>query len=260
MVGSYDTVSVIIPTYNRLGLLIRAVDSVLAQTYPPMEILICDDGSADGTDKFVLEHTDPRVKWVEAEFHSGWPGVPRNRGIRQAKGEWLAFMDDDDTWHPTKLSRQMTSLKDGKYLASSTEAWRFISGKPDPVLLVNSNSEYFDLKALACCNFVVCSSAVVSKKIIDKVGFFPEDKLCEDYALWLGVCCFTSFVYINDPLVSYRDAPEVSVRQKSKPEAQQQLAVFEQFKAWLLSERPPNVDDALSIANDRIDWWRGQIE
>ena len=102
-------VSVIIPTYNRQHTLLAAIQSALSQTLPPLEVLVCDDGSTDGSAEAVAALDDPRVRWLTGP-HAGYPAVPRNRGLREARGEWVAFLDDDDVWLPEKLAVQKKML------------------------------------------------------------------------------------------------------------------------------------------------------
>ncbi|RYD30434.1 MAG: glycosyltransferase family 2 protein, partial [Verrucomicrobiaceae bacterium] len=93
-------VSVIIPTYNRIATIARAVDSVLAQTYPDIELIIADDGSSDGTCESLAGYGD-RLRIVR-QANSG-PSAARNLGARAARGEILSFLDSDDSWLPDKI-------------------------------------------------------------------------------------------------------------------------------------------------------------
>ena len=101
-------ISVIIPTHNRVDLLGRAIRSVQNQTYKNIEIIIVSDGSTDGTDEFVnkLKYTDNRIQFYEYKPSKG-SNVARNLGIEKSKGEYIAFLDDDDEWLPTKLEKQL---------------------------------------------------------------------------------------------------------------------------------------------------------
>ncbi len=92
-------VSVIIPTWNAAATIKTAVLSALRQTYPPLEILVCEDGSTDNSKEIVESLNDARVRWLTGP-HAGQPAIPRNRGIRKATGQWLAFLDSDDEWLP----------------------------------------------------------------------------------------------------------------------------------------------------------------
>jgi hypothetical protein len=100
------TVSVIIPTYNRVDILPRAVESVLDQQYADFELLVVDDGSTDGTVSMLESYDDPRLRVISHETNEG-ASAARNTGIRRANGEFVAFLDSDDEWHPEKLQRQL---------------------------------------------------------------------------------------------------------------------------------------------------------
>lgn len=102
------TVSAIIPTYNRRAHVFRAIDSVLAQTVPVDEIVVVDDGSTDGTAEAICSYYGSRVA-VFARANSG-VSAARNRGIHEARGEWIAFLDSDDVWLPTKIERQIEAI------------------------------------------------------------------------------------------------------------------------------------------------------
>ena len=103
------TVTVVIPTYNRKGLLPRALTSVARQTRPPDEVIVVDDGSTDDTEGLVRREF-PDVRYLQQENRG--VAAARNRGIREAKGEWLAFLDSDDEWLPQKLTRQLDELRE----------------------------------------------------------------------------------------------------------------------------------------------------
>ncbi|MBQ8200339.1 MAG: glycosyltransferase [Clostridia bacterium] len=102
-------ISVIIPTYNRCELLLRAAESVLRQTYADLECIIVDDASVDGTEAAVRSLTDPRVRYVRQERNAG-ACAARNRGVDMARGEYVAFQDSDDVWHADKLEKQLALL------------------------------------------------------------------------------------------------------------------------------------------------------
>lgn len=101
-----EKVSVIIPTYNREKTLLRALQSVINQTYSNLEVLIIDDGSTDGTAGVVNTVEDERVKYIMLEKNGG-PSNARNVGVQMASGEWIAFQDSDDSWHEDKLEKQI---------------------------------------------------------------------------------------------------------------------------------------------------------
>ena len=102
-------ISVIIPTYNRGRCIQRSIDSVLSQTYKDIELIIVDDGSTDQTEEVVKKYEDPRIRYIKAGH--GGAGAARNRGVFEAKGEYIAFQDSDDYWQPQKLERQLERMK-----------------------------------------------------------------------------------------------------------------------------------------------------
>ncbi|MGM0591277.1 MAG: glycosyltransferase family 2 protein [Halobacteriota archaeon] len=104
------TVSVVIPTYNRAELLPRAIDSVLEQTYTDLELIVVDDGSTDDTEAVVGAYDDDRLRYVPHETNRG-ANPARNTGIEAADGAYLAFLDSDDEWRPTKLGKQVERLE-----------------------------------------------------------------------------------------------------------------------------------------------------
>ena len=106
-------VSVIIPTYNRVHTLPVSVESVLRQTYHNLEVIVVDDGSTDKTENYVRGLTDSRVRYVRNTGQHG-PAAARNLGVRLARGEYVAFQDSDDEWHPDKLEKQMPILLNPK--------------------------------------------------------------------------------------------------------------------------------------------------
>ncbi len=99
-------ISVILPTYNRLAFLPRAINSVLDQSVHDLELIVVDDGSTDGTAEYIAAHDDPRVRYLPLAGNQG-PAVARNRAVEMARGEWLAFQDSDDVWLPGKLAGQL---------------------------------------------------------------------------------------------------------------------------------------------------------
>lgn len=229
-----QTVSVIIPTYNRSATLLRAVKSVLAQTFPVLEILVCDDGSDDDSQQVIDSLKDEKVKWISCG-RNGMPSVPRNIGIRNAKGDWTAFLDSDDEWLPSKLEKQMSALTQNGGQACCTNAVRMVDGKP--------RGEYLQLKNLLfsfddflASNHAVCSSVIMRSEILKAISLFPEDKkfkAIEDYALWLRIASFHPFIFLNEPLVAYYDAPSESIRTSYKTGWDIRAVIFEDLLLWL---------------------------
>lgn len=232
-------VSVIIPTYNRAQSLVKAIKSVQRQTFSKIEILICDDGSTDNSRQLVttLSHSDPRIIWLEGK-HSGLPAVPRNRGIRHAKGEWIAFLDSDDIWLSNKISSQL--VQKNQYDMICSNAIRLTSkSKPSPYFsqTFQPHLKFFDL---INDNYVICSSVIARRDCLVAVGLFPVSvdlKVGEDYALWLKTASKYKIGYLSTPLLKYSDDPQHSIRCESKyPE--EIRAVLKDYLHWSFARHP----------------------
>jgi teichuronic acid biosynthesis glycosyltransferase TuaG len=227
-------VSVIIPTYNRAGTLLRAVRSALAQSHPPHEVLVCDDGSTDDSEKQVKATNDPRVKWI-ACGRNGMPSVPRNTGIKHAAGNWIAFLDSDDEWLPSKLERQLAALEKSECLASCTNANRIVVGQNRGTYHA-FEARRITFSGLVAVNNIICSSVLVKKDLLAGGYLFPEGKeykAIEDYALWLRLSLKTDFDYLSEPLVNYTDDPTSSVRANYADVWDIRKVIFGGLRQWI---------------------------
>ena len=209
-----NNISVVIPTWNRADTIEKAVRSALDQVVLPFEILVCDDGSTDGTEQIIKSIGDARIKWIPGP-HSGRPALPRNRGIRESKGEWLAFLDSDDAWLPDKLEKQLNLAKKLECRAVCSNAHRLVPEKGLQGELLSWKQERITFNDLLDVNLVICSSSLVHSSIFEQALGFPEDPCLtaiEDYSFWLRVVTQTDFAYVKKPLLIYRDAPNNSIR------------------------------------------------
>jgi len=206
-------ISVVIPTYNRSTTLLQAVDSVLQQTYPVSEILICDDGSTDDSKEKVEKLNNPKIKWIDCG-RNGAPAIPRNIGITKATGEWIAFLDSDDSWFPTKLYEQVQCILATSCLAVSSNARRYVGEKDmGDYLIYNKHS--IRLTDLLWRNPVIISSLLVNRFLLEKVELFPTARqfdAIEDYALNFKIAALANISFINKPLIRYFDIPSISIR------------------------------------------------
>ena len=194
-------VSVVIPTYNRAGKLLRAISSVLYQTFTDSEVIVVDDGSDDGTADCLKPVTD-HIKYIRHPDNMG-VSASRNRGIKASRYPFIAFLDSDDYWLPRKLSTQMAFFEGNpEAVACQTEeiwirkGFRVNPGKRH----LKPSGEIF-VPSLTLC--LVSPSAVVLKRsLLDEVGLFDEDlPACEDYDLWLRISCRYPIHLIPRPLV-----------------------------------------------------------
>ncbi len=179
-------VSVIIPVYNRPEMVRRAIDSVLNQTNPPLEIIVVDDGSTDSTPD-VLRGYGSKIKVLRRQ-HQG-VSAARNHGIRLAQGTWIALLDSDDEWLPQKLAMAEEYHRDHPefLIFQSQEIWIRHGKRVNPKKKHRKYAGWIFKQSLPLC--IVSPSAVIfHRSVIEKVGFFDEAfPVCEDYDLWLRV-------------------------------------------------------------------------
>jgi glycosyltransferase involved in cell wall biosynthesis len=180
-------VSVIIPTYNRAGRLLRAICSVLYQTFTNYEVLVVDDGSDDGTAD-CLKPVRDHITYIQHPYNMG-VSAARNRAIKASRYPFIAFLDSDDYWLPRKLSTQMAFFEENpEAVACQTEEiWirKGIRVNPGKRHLKPSGDIF--VPSLKLC--LVSPSAVMLKRsLLDEVGLFDEGlPACEDYELWLRI-------------------------------------------------------------------------
>ncbi len=197
-------VSVVIPVYNATKYLARTLDSALKQTHKNLEIILIDDCSKDDSLKIMHEYEqkDPRIKVLESEKNQGVAAV-RNRGIREASGEYIALLDSDDVWVEDKIERQIKLLKEnGAQIAYSS--YSFIDENDQPIMhpfIVPENVSY---KRMLYCNEIGCSTAIVEANMFKKHPF-KKEFYHEDYVLWMELLSIPAkAVGISDVLVYYR--------------------------------------------------------
>lgn len=199
-------VSVIIPTYNSMRYLTETVESVLRQTYQDFELIIVDDGSSDRTVQWVSELVDPRVKVISQQNQGVC--VARNTGIADAQGEYIAFLDHDDLWQPTKLEKQVRCL-DENPAVGLVHTWMVLVDEygKSTGRVMTSNAEGDAWKQLIEQNTVASSSVMVRRCCLETVGVFsPSRELytVEDWDLWIRIAARYSFAMIKEPLLSWR--------------------------------------------------------
>lgn len=253
-----SSVSVIIPTWNRADMIEKAIRSALNQTVSPLEVLVCDDGSSDDTEAVVAAIGDRRVRWVPGE-RGGRPAIPRNRGIRESRGEWLAFLDSDDEWLSQKLEKQLEIAAKSGHYAVCSNAYRLSpkQGVIGPFLDIPEGKELFDFKDLVHTNYVICSSVLLHRSVLkDTVGFpeNPEFIIGEDYALWLRVATRTRFAFHRDCLLYYLDDAGSSVRSRGKEDMILKKRILGDFLGWARSVPKAVVREDILFAKLGYSW------
>ena len=196
-----EEISVIIPTYNRCDLLKRAINSVIKQTITPKEIIIVDNGSTDQTYQMVSS-LFPEINYF-IEKKRG-VSAARNKGILESKSKWIAFLDSDDAWKPTKLEKQMeySVFNQDKYRIIHTDEYWYRNKKFLNQLKKHKKSggNIFKNSLQLCC--ISPSSVVLKKQIFDDYGLFDENlEVCEDYDMWIRITSKEEVGFLDSPLV-----------------------------------------------------------
>ncbi len=192
-------ISVVIPSHNRADLLPRCIDSVLAQSLPPHEVILVDDGSRDHTPALIAEHY-PQVRYLRQENR----GVShaRNRGIEAAGGDWIALLDSDDAWLPEKLQRQALELArmPEAPLCHTEEIWIRNGVRVNAMKKHAKSGGWIFRRCLPLCA-ISPSAALIRKELLLELGGFDETlPACEDYDLWLRICARYPVAFVDTPL------------------------------------------------------------
>ena len=194
-------ISLIIPTYNRCSLLKRALNSVLEQTRLPDEIIVVDDGSTDNTVD-MLNNEFPQVTTI-THVNKG-VSAARNSGIQQAKGDWIAFLDSDDTWLAEKLAAQIRALQQAPdfKVCHTEEIWIRNGVRVNAMHKHKKIGGWIFKQCLPLCAMSP-SSIMIHRSVFADVGLFDESlPACEDYDLWLRICAKYPVLFIEQPLIN----------------------------------------------------------
>jgi len=228
-------VSIVIPTYNRAELLKETIDSVLNQTYKNYEILICDDGSTDKTKDMVLSYNNPKIIYFYQSNH-GCPAPARNMGLKNAKGQYIAFLDSDDLWFPKKLEIQIAAFEKYPQILLIATNSVTIPPKKNPSLSLSSE-KIVSFEELIHANIIMNSSVLMKQDVIQNIGLLDERleiRGIEDFDYWLRLLQFQqkSVMILPEPLVKYREhSSNLTVNQKTGSSREDfYLKQHEQFK------------------------------
>lgn len=199
-------VSVIIPTYNRAAFLRNAIRSVLKQTFRDFEILVIDDASQVDVGQLVEGFGDCRIRLLRHDRNRGEAGA-RNTGVLHARGEYLAFLDDDDEWLAEKLGRQVSVLSKESPSVGGVYTGYFVVDMSDETILytkIPSTSGPIYRELLRHNVIGTPSTLMVRRACIDRVGLFDGSIVYGvDHDLYLRIARYFAFAYIPHPLVRY---------------------------------------------------------
>lgn len=179
-------ISIITPAYNAESTIEKAIESVLNQTYNDWELLIINDCSSDKTEEIIQNYSskDRRIKYFCTERPSGGPSVPRNIGLKNSKGKYIAFLDSDDLWFPNKLEEQINFLlvNNYKFVYSNYEKISYDGKRNNRFIFVRNVSTYKD--TLKSCE-IPCLTILMDSSLIENRQFKNMGK--EDYIMWLEI-------------------------------------------------------------------------
>lgn len=199
-------ISVVIPTHNRKELLQRAIKSVQNQTYENIEIVVVSDGSTDGTDEIMkdIETQDKRISYISYKPGKGG-NYARNTGINAARGEYVAFLDDDDEWHKDKLEKQINIVKSDPSIGIVCCGINSITEGADYVTKYIPPATYNSSNLIIMKNCIGSTTTVmVRKNLFEQSGLFDEElDALQDYDLWIRLCQYTYVGVVKEPCVEY---------------------------------------------------------
>ncbi|MDM1514305.1 glycosyltransferase family 2 protein [Myroides odoratimimus] len=186
------SVSVVIPCYNSSETILKCLDSIVSQTMRPNEIIVVDDGSTDGTVGIIRKYSNEYdIPIILIEQENGGPSVARNKGVLNAKSNWIAFLDSDDYWENNKLLNQV----------------EIISLDRDVVLIGSSGTlkekmQVIRFNDLLKRNYFQTSAVLVKKEIMLEFPFNEKQKYSEDYLSWLMIC-FKYKTIVSSPSLAF---------------------------------------------------------
>lgn len=242
-------VSVVIPTYNRAGVVCETIDNVFQQTYRNIEIIVVDDGSTDDTLTKLRAYGD-RLR-VITQRNAG-AAAARNHGARVARGEIIAFQDSDDLWMLTKLERQVALLETDRSIPCClcNVVVRVVDGREitsfDWSLIYPQHEEgiWVNVSEVLATRFVMFNQAVaIRREVFERIGGFDEGlKYLEDYDLPLRLSLEGPWAFIRQPLVLYHEGTPESFSQQALKDPivlkECELRIFEQMRTRVKNEDP----------------------
>ncbi len=229
-------VSVVVPSFNYGRYIRQAVESVLGQTYSPIECIVVDDGSTDDT-LSVLEGFSGRIS-TALQTNCG-PSAARNAGIQLAKGKYIAFLDADDWWEPAKLEKQMAVLLSDDSIAAVGCGTRRLDGSENMMfrqLRTLSDNKETNLRLVAVRKAWVGGSAsgiVADRRLFETSGLFDTElRGAEDWDMWLRIVAAHKVVNLDEPLINRRIHSSGFARDAQKIEKMQWKVYEKAIRSW----------------------------
>lgn len=238
-------VSVIIPTFNRARLVSQSIESVIAQTYANLEVLVIDDGSTDATQAVVSSIDDRRIRYIEQENRG--VSSARNHGVEVSRGELVAFLDSDDLWERRKIEQQV------RLFSNQKTGWAYCNvrffGTPkvekyDSLFTYIAPARGMILGDLFMRPRILLSSLIVRRSCLEQIGGFNESySYAEDQDLFLRLASVFEADYVDEVLCAYR-SPSDGEHDKSEPKG---VRWFERSTVELADRRNKILSEALTL-------------
>lgn len=259
---SHPRVSVVLPTWNRVGSIRMAVESVLRQTFTDIELLVVDDGSTDGTMEALADISDPRLRCLANPRNMG-PSAARNTGIRSARAEWVAFQDSDDEWLPQKLAKQMAYLEantrqnvvacyTGMAILNQPESsqnTRTVLSyiPPSDERVVDGNLQ----EALLARSFISTQMLMARRSTLLDIGGFDEKlPALVDWDCTIRLAQRGDFIFVDEPLVLQNFSDNSITRNRHKW-LQARIHIIEKHYATLAANPCILVEHHVAIAGEQ---------
>lgn len=223
------------PSWNTGNFIAESIQSVINQTYKNWELIIVDDCSTDNTDEVVSFYKDQRIKYLKNEKNSG-AAITRNKALREAQGEWIAFLDSDDLWAPEKLEHQINFMKNNGYNLSFTE-YEKIDEESKPLNVYVSGPEMVNKRKMYNYDYIGQLTMMYSTKAFGLIQI-KDIKKNNDYAIRLqlykkdGTCAYL----LKENLAKYRVRKVSISHDKFKKKFKSHYDLFH-----LCDEKPPIV-------------------
>ena len=221
---SFPLISVITPLFNAESYIAQTIESVLSQTYTQWEMIIVDNCSTDESKTIVRSFNDSRIKLIELDYNSGGPARPRNIGIENAKGDYIAFLDSDDIWLPSKLQCQIEIINAGEYdivhtLANKIDTQSKMIGFYNNQRVYNSCRLFLSPQSIIFfSNYININSVLMKKETTIKIREEQNMTAIEDWMYWIENILAGKKIYlIEESLLNYRiDINSMSNRRSDK--------------------------------------------
>jgi glycosyltransferase involved in cell wall biosynthesis len=225
-------VSIVIPAYNAMKYLPETIESVFRQTFNNYEVIVVNDGSQDNIESWIAQLNHPKVSLITQE-NQGLSGA-RNTGIINSKGEYVALLDADDLWAPTKLEKQVMLLDQSTEVGLIYTWMALIDENGVPTgRIFNAEDEGKIWKKLLESNVVGCGSVpLIRRSCFDKVGLFDRNlrSFVEDWDLWLRMAPHYDFKVVKEPLVFYRQLSSSASKNWEAMAVSYQIVLDKNFK------------------------------